>query len=104
MLANLTFFTAFSIALAVAFCWLLYSRWHAGADKGIPLLIWVCAAVYLQAYDGSLPLTPVLAGICCALLMRFEFMGGWVAKTVRMIESGVIVLLLARLLFLIRGR
>ena len=95
-----TFWALLLIALLV---WVLVSRFSGRLDPSWQLLVWALVLVFSNVYEGIMLPTTVYAGVICALLLRFEFMGGWVLKVVRFIEAVAILLLLWQLFVVVRG-
>jgi hypothetical protein len=47
----------------------------------------------MQAVEGSVPLWLSLAGLCCALILRFEFMNEVFIRIVKLLEMVVLVII-----------
>ena len=95
--------TFWALLLIFLLAWVLASRFSGRFDPSWQLLVWALVVVFSNIYEGAVHPTVVYIGVVCALLLRFEFMGGWVLKVVRFIEAGSILLLLWQLFFVLRG-
>ena len=95
--------TFWAILLMSLLAGVLASRFSSGFDSSWQLLVWALVLVFSNVYEGIMLPTTVYAGVICALLLRFEFMGGWVLKVVRFIEAVAILLLLWQLFVVVRG-
>ena len=55
-------------------------------DSNIPLIFYVLMIVYMRAVDGIVPFWLILTGLGLTSLLRFEFMGTFLVKSVRFLE------------------
>jgi hypothetical protein len=95
--------TFWALLLTVLLAWVLASRFSGKIDPSWQLLVWVFVVVFASFYEGLMHPTVLYIGVVCALLLRFEFMGGFVLKAVRFFEGGSIVFLLSQLFIIVRG-
>jgi hypothetical protein len=94
------FFALLLIAMLGA---VLVSRYTGKFQPIWPLLVWVATVVFTNFFQGTVDAGMAYGGIICALLLRFEFMGGWVIQVVRTLESVAIVAILWALFRVLRG-
>jgi len=83
--ANVT--TILMAALAV---YVMYTRLKNWLDSNVPILYYVFLIIYVRAVDGDVPIWLSLAGMGCALILRFEFMNEIFTRVVKFIEFGVL--------------
>lgn len=95
--------TFLALLLIGLLAWVLVSRFSGKPDSSWQLLVWALVVVFSNIYEGVVHPAAVYAGVVSALLLRFEFIGGWVLKVVRFIEAAAILILLWGLFLLIRG-
>ena len=81
----------------------LVSRFTGRLDRSWPLIVWALLVVIANSYEGAIYPIVIYVGVICALFLRFEFMGGFVLKAIRLIEAVAILLILWRLFVVIRG-
>jgi hypothetical protein len=95
--------TFWALLLTVLLAWVLTSRFSGKIDPSWQLLVWVLVVVFANFYEGVMHSTVLYVGLVCAMLLRFEFMGGLALKAVRFFEVGSIAFLLSQLFFVVRG-
>jgi hypothetical protein len=95
--------TFWALLLIGLLAWILASWFIGRHDPSWQLLVWTILVIFSKVYEGVVYPPAVYVGGMCALLLRFEFMGGWVRKVVRFIEAGAILLLLWQLFLVVRG-
>lgn len=93
----------FALVLMGLLAAVLVTRYTGKLDRSWPLIVWVSTIVFSNAFEGAVDPRLVYGGVICALLLRFEFMGGWVMKVVRALESIAIVTILWALFRVVRG-
>lgn len=78
-------------ALMAAFAlFVIYTRLRNWLESNVPLLFYIALIAYMKAVDGSVPLWLSLAGLGCALLLRFEFINELLIKVVKFIEIAIL--------------
>jgi hypothetical protein len=81
-------------ALMAAFAlFVIYSRLKNWLESNVPLLYYLALIIYMKAVEGSVPLWLSLAGLCCALILRFEFMNEVFIRIVKLLEMVVLVII-----------
>ena len=75
---------ALAIALTV---WVFGARWRGLGESNWPLLYYLGIVVYSYIFPSVLEPSWVYAGVLTALFLRFEFMGGFILKSVRTLEA-----------------
>ncbi len=83
--------TAIVAALTV---WMLVARYRGMIESNWPLLYYFGVVTYSWNYPGVLDSAWVYGGVVCALLLRFEFMGGVFLKIIRFIDFLVLLYVL----------
>lgn len=68
----------------------IYTRLRNWLESNVPLLFYIALIAYMKAVDGSVPLWLSLAGLGCALLLRFEFINELLIKVVKFIEIAIL--------------
>ena len=66
------------------------TRFRFRVDHNWPLVYYLSVVMYHQWVPGSVNPYVLYAGVVCALLLRFEFMGGGFLKFMRAIDLGAI--------------
>ena len=81
-------------ALMAAFAlFVIYTRFKNWLESNVPLLYYLALIIYMQAVDGNVPLWLSLAGLCCALILRFEFMNEVFIRIVKAVEMVALVII-----------
>jgi hypothetical protein len=81
-------------ALMAAFAlFVIYTRFKNWLESNVPLLYYLALIIYMQAVEGSVPMWLSLAGLCCALILRFEFMNEVFIRIVKLVEMVVLVII-----------
>ena len=81
-------------ALMAAFAlFVIYTRLKNWLESNVPLLYYLALIIYMQAVEGNVPLWLSLAGLCCALILRFEFMNEVFIRIVKLVEMVVLVII-----------
>jgi hypothetical protein len=87
-------YTASNVTTAVMLgltLWLVIGRFKVRGDSNWPLYYWAALIAYHQGFQGHLNQYALYAGVICALLIRFEFVGGWFRILLRGVELGVLL-------------
>jgi hypothetical protein len=74
--------------------WVLIARLRGAVETNWPLFYYLGVVAFSTAIPGVLDPAWVYSGVVCALLLRFEFLGGFLLKVVRGIEMVVLLYLL----------
>ncbi|MBI3681845.1 MAG: hypothetical protein HY235_15805 [Acidobacteria bacterium] len=93
-----TTFNITTLLLIGLTCWVLWIRHRSRLENNWPLLYYVALVAYSKKFDEVVPPFVVLGCVVAALLLRFEFLGGWVLKGIKVIESAALVYVLLRAL------
>jgi hypothetical protein len=96
-------YSAFNITTAVLLAltvWLIIARFRIRTDSNWPLIYYGILVAYHQFYPGRLNPYVILTVVMTALLIRFEFLGGWIRYVLRALELGVLVYLIYTLVSL----
>ncbi|MDX2149293.1 MAG: hypothetical protein SFV54_01055 [Bryobacteraceae bacterium] len=75
-----------TLIVLLATLWLAYYRYAGRLDSNLPLFYYVAVVVYMNSFEGILDPPMVYGAVVAALLLRFEFMGGFFLWIVRAIE------------------
>ena len=81
-------------ALMAAFAlFVIYTRLKNWLESNVPLLYYLALIIYMNAVDGNVPMWLSLAGLFCALILRFEFMNEVFIRIVKLVEMVVLVVI-----------
>ena len=81
-------------ALMAAFAlFVIYTRLKNWLESNVPLLYYLALIIYMKAVEGNVPMWLSLAGLCCALILRFEFMNEVFIRIVKLLEMVVLVII-----------
>ena len=83
-----------TILMAALALYVMYTRLKNGLESNVPIFFYVFLIIYMRAVDGSVPLWLSLAGMCCALILRFEFMNEFFIKVVKFLEFAVLAVII----------
>jgi len=86
-------YTVTTALLAAFAVFVIFIRMKGWIDSNIPLIFYVATLTYMRAVEGSVPVWLICAGFALTLLLRFEFMNQHFIGAVRMIEIGVLCVL-----------
>ncbi len=75
--------TLFVMALTIG---MIYARFRYRLENTWLLAYYVVVVGFWLAFEGSLAAPWVIGGAACGVLLRFEFMGGFVVNSVRVLE------------------
>ncbi len=98
-----TTFNITTLVLLSLTVWVIVTRYRTKLDSNWPLFYYVALAGYTGKFDGTMNPVPVIAATAMALLLRFEFLGGWVMKAIQYVETAALVYVLWRCLQLVLG-
>ena len=79
-----------TVLMAAFALFVIYTRFKNWLESNLPILYYVFLIIYMKAVDGSVPLWLSLAGMCCALILRFEFMNEVFIRIVKFLEMVVL--------------
>ncbi len=83
-----------TILMAALALYVIYTRLKNWLESNVPIFYYVFLVIYMRAVDGSVPLWLSLAGMCCALILRFEFMNEFFIKVVKFIEMAILAVII----------
>ena len=83
-----------TILMAALALYVIYTRLKNWLESNVPIFYYVFLVIYMRAVDGSVPLWLSLAGMCCALILRFEFMNAGVTRAVKYLELSALAVML----------
>jgi hypothetical protein len=75
---------------------LLYFRLNRSCESNWPLFYYLLAVIYAKWFEGTLNDYALYAAVIAALLLRFEFMGGWIIRILQAGEFGLLLYFLYR--------
>jgi len=73
--------------------WIIFTRFRAKPDTNWPLFYYLAVVAFHLSVPGILNEWVLYAGVVSALLLRFEFLGGFPAVVVRILELVCLALL-----------
>jgi len=85
-----------TVLMAILALYVIYTRLKNWLESNIPLYYYVFLVIYMKAVDGSVPLWLSLAGMGCALILRFEFINEIFTRGVKFVE----MIILAAIIYL----
>jgi len=83
---NVTTFVILGFAL-----WVIFTRIRNRPDNNWPIVFYPIIVVFALQLPGRIELNTLITGIVAALLLRFEFVGGFVANFVRLVDIVVMM-------------
>lgn len=86
MSVPLTTFNVITFILLVLTGWVIWARFTRGLDSSWPLIYYLGVVIYSKVFSGSLDPMWVYTGVIAALFLRFEFMGGFILKAIRVVD------------------
>jgi hypothetical protein len=101
---SVTSFSLLTFILLVLTVWVVVGRFTRSLESNWPLVYYLMVVAHLKAFDGGLNPYCVYVAVVCGLFLRFEFMGGPVLKTFRVIELGMLAYIAWRSFTLIVSR
>jgi hypothetical protein len=90
---NVTTFVILGFAL-----WVIYTRLRNRTDNNWPMVFYPVIVTFAVQLPGRIDINTVIAGLAAALLLRFEFVGGFMTHLVRIADM-VALLAIAYYLF-----
>jgi uncharacterized protein with PQ loop repeat len=78
---NVTTFVLIGFAL-----WVIFTRLRNRADNNWPMVFYPVMVIFAAELPGRVEFNFLVIGLCAALVMRFEFLGGAFAYLVRAID------------------
>jgi hypothetical protein len=83
---RITPFNVITFIMMVATAGVIWMRYRKTVENNWPLFYYLGIVVYLKAFDGSLEPLAVYVGMVAALFLRFEFLGGFILKSVKVVD------------------
>jgi hypothetical protein len=83
-----------TVLMAALALYVMYTRLKNWLESNVPIFFYVFLIIYMRAVDGSVPLWLSLAGMCCALILRFEFMNEFFIRVVKFLEFAVLAVII----------
>jgi len=79
-----------TILMAGMALYVMYTRLKNWLESNVPIMYYIFLIIYMKAIDGTVPLWLSLAGMGCALILRFEFMNEIFTRVLKFIEFAVL--------------
>jgi hypothetical protein len=76
--------------------WILWVRHRMRLETNWPLFYYLGLVIYMKKYVDTVNPNYAFVAIVSALLLRFEFMGGWPLKIVKAVETVLLVYIIVR--------
>ena len=70
--------------------WVMRARFREAHDISWPLVYYFVLVIFVRAREGEFNNYWIFTGVLAALVLRYEFIGGFVLKAVRLIEFVVL--------------
>ena len=87
MYFRVTLFNSVTLFVLLLTIGMIYARFHVRPEATWPLLYYAGISTYGLLFRDSLNPYWVMGGIACGVLLRFEFLGGWVMNGLRVLET-----------------
>ena len=81
----------------------MFLRYRIRMESSWPLIYYIALLAYTQKFDDIMHTVPVYTALACAMLLRFEFMSGWILRLFMYVESACLAYVLIRLLQVLYG-
>ena len=92
-----TTFNLTTLLLGALTVWIIVTRYRSPAESNNwPLFYFVALVAYSEKFEGVLRSEAVFAVIVVGLLLRFEFLSGWVLKVIMWAETALMGYILIR--------
>ena len=91
-----------SLLLLVSTGVVLYLRFAGRPDSNWPLFYYAALLAYLYHFEGVLDARFVYAGLIAALVLRFEYLAGYLWVGLRTLEAGFLTYVMWRALGVLR--
>lgn len=98
-----TFLVA-TILLMVMTVWVIIARFTHRLDTSWPLFYYLLMVFHTKVFEGGLNPYWVFVAVVSGLFLRFEFMGGFILRSIRVIELLALAYLSWECLVLVFGR
>ena len=98
-----TTFNITTLLLMVLTATAMFMRYRIRAENSWPLIYYVALIAYTQKFDDIIQPVPVYIALGSALLLRFEFMSGWILRFIMYLETTCLAYVLIRLLQVLYG-
>ena len=85
-----------TILMAALASYVVFTRLKNWLESNIPIFFYIFLIIYMKAVDGDVTLWLSLAGVSCALILRFEFMNELFTRVMKFIE----MIILAAIIYL----
>jgi hypothetical protein len=83
-----------TILMAILGLYVIFTRLKNYLESNVPIYYYVFLVIYMRAVEGSVPLWLSLAGLGCALILRFEFMNEVFIRIVKFIEFAILAVII----------
>jgi hypothetical protein len=96
-------FNITTLLLMVLTATAMFMRYRIRMENSWPLIYYIALVAYTQKFDDIMNTLPVYVALACALLLRFEFMSGWILRLIMYVESACLAYVLVRCLQVLYG-
>ena len=83
-----------TVLMAAFALFVIYTRLRNWLESNVPILYYFFLIIYMKAVDGSVPLWLSVAGLSCALILRFEFMNEFFTRALKFIEMALLAVII----------
>lgn len=98
-----TTFNLTTLVLLSLTVWIMVIRARTKLESNWPLFYYVALGAYAARFEETIHPIPVIIAVAMALLLRFEFLGGWVLKVIRTVEMLALIYVLWTCIQLVLG-
>ncbi|MDX1979460.1 MAG: hypothetical protein SFV51_04265 [Bryobacteraceae bacterium] len=98
-----TTFNITTLVLLSLTVWITVIRYRTKLDSNWPLFYYIALVAYARKFEETINPTLVLVAVAMALLLRFEFLEGWILKAIQYTETAILIYVIWRCLELLFG-
>lgn len=89
-------FNVTTLLMASVTVWVLFVRWRSRHETNWPLLYYAALFAYTKKFDEIVDPWALYIAVVCALLIRFEYLSGWMLQAIQVLETICLIYVLAR--------
>ncbi|HUQ90459.1 MAG TPA: hypothetical protein VM120_02180 [Bryobacteraceae bacterium] len=98
-----TTFNITTVLLLALTVWVVFMRYRTRPESNWPLFYYVALVAFTKKFDLVINPAYVFVAVVAALLIRFEWMSGWLLKTIMYIETACLVYVIIRCVQILFG-
>ncbi len=98
-----TVFGLTTVLLGSITVYILMVRWRSRPDTNWPLFYYIGLFAYTKSFDMVIEPLVLYLAVVCGLLIRFEYLSGWILTFIKVVETLCLIYVIGRCIHALFG-